>query len=169
MAQQMVWWGHDVRYPSGNLLIQFGMTRSPSPGLTATSCYRMSWENGLIELHGAVASWTPDKDRSGIVFTRDRGLMEIWNGSQPPIPGSEFGRHAPPAERWQAAQSLIRWIASYEQWIHQSLGPEWRMGCWRAIRRLPKGKPWLPPSTAREWWTLASTKTPPRSKQLFAA
>jgi hypothetical protein len=162
LAQQMVWWGHDVRHPDGNLLVRHGMTRRPSPGLTGTSCYALTWEGGLIELHGAVASWvSADVMLPGVVYSRDQGRVALWRSGVPPVPGREFGCHGPADERWRAALPLIRWIAGYESWIDATAGSAWRLGCWRAIRRLPKGKPWLPPGTAREWWEQAATAQQP--------
>jgi hypothetical protein len=162
LAQQMVWWGHDVRHPAGNLLVRYGMTRRPSPGLKGTSCYRLAREGGLIELHGAVASWVSvDGMLPGVVFSRDHGRIALWKGEVPPVPGCEFGSHGPAEERWRAALPLIRWIAGYERWLDATAGSAWRQGCWRAIRRLPKGKPWLPPKAALDWWQQAATAQEP--------
>ncbi len=167
LAQQMVFWGHDVRHPEGNSLVRFGMERSPSPGLTGTSCYSMRWENGRIELHGAVASWTPDLPGDGWIFSRDRARIDLWNGDHPPVPGREHGCGGSPEERWAAFQPFLRWLLGYEQWITLTHGADWRAGCWRALKRLPKGKPWLPPELAVRWWELAATSTPPRPKHLL--
>jgi hypothetical protein len=167
LAQQMVFWGHDVRHPDGNSLVRFGLARSPSPGLTGTSCYSMPWENGRIELHGAVASWTPDHPGNGCIFCRDRARIDLWNGTQPPVPGRQHGSSGSPEERWTGFLPFLRWLIAYETWIYRTHGPEWRTGCWRATKRLPKGKPWLAPELALEWWQLAATSSPPRPKQLL--
>lgn len=167
LAQQMVFWGHDVRHPGGNALVRFGMSRTPSPGLTGTSCYSMPWENGRIELHGAVASWSPSTAGNGCIFSRDRARIDLWKWDRPPIPGREYGTHAPLADRWLAFQPLLRWLIAYEEWVDQTLGTEWRGACWRAIKRLPKGKSWLPPALALQWWRLAATSNPPRPKELL--
>jgi hypothetical protein len=167
LAQQMVFWGHDVRHPDGNSLVRFGMARSPSTGLTGTSCYSMLWESGRIELHGAVASWTPGFPGDGWIFSRDRARLDLWNGDHPPVPGREQGGGGSPEERWAAFQPFLRWLIGYEQWITLTHGADWRAGCWRALKRLPKGKPWLPPELAVRWWELAATSTPPRPKHLL--
>ena len=130
LAQQMVFWGHDVRHPGGNALVRFGMSRTPSPGLTGTSCYSMPWENGRIELHGAVASWSPNAVGNGCIFSRDRARIDLWKWDRPPIPGREYGTHAPLADRWLAFQPLLRWLIAYEEWVDQTLGTEWRGACW---------------------------------------
>ena len=167
LAQQMVFWGHDVRHPAGNALVHFGLGRTPSPGLTGTSCYAMAWEGGLIELHGAVASWTPPTDGTGSIFCRDRARIDLWQGSLPPIPGRQHGESGSPEARLEAFQPFVRWLVVYEQWAAETLGTEWRMACWRAIRKLPKGKAWLPPAPALKWWKLATDSTPPRAKDLL--
>lgn len=167
MAQQMVWWGHDVRHPDGNALLRFGMERKPSPGLTGTSCYSAAWQGGRIELHGAVASWTPGTDAAGCVFSRNCGRIAIWKGREAPIPGREDGEVGSADERWQAARPLMEWLVAYEEWVIEALGASWRSGCWAAVKQLPKGKRWLPPAEALRWWKLAVTSTPPRPRKLM--
>lgn len=167
LAQQMVFWGHDVRHPAGNSLVRFGLSRTPSSGLTGTSCYSMEWEGGLIELHGAVASWTPSAGGTGCMFCRDRGRIDLWRGHVPPVPGKQHGTSGTPELRHEAFLPFLRWLVCYEQWVAENLGSEWRTGCWRAIKKLPKGKPWLPPATALQWWKLAANSNPPRAKNLL--
>lgn len=167
LAQQMVFWGHDVRHADGNALVRFGLQRSPSPGLTGTSCYSMAWENGLVELHGAVASWTAPDAGVGCIFSRNTGRIELWSAERPPVPGRETGASGSTAERWEACQPLLRWLVSYEEWVFATLGEPWRAGTWRALKRLPKSKPWLPPHLALRWWQLAISEMPPRPKSLL--
>jgi hypothetical protein len=169
LAQQMVFWGHDVRHPGGNLLIRHGLKRSPSPGLTGTSCYSMVWEAGLLELHGAVASWSAIHGGKGIVFCRDKRHMGLWHGSQPPVPGRENGSDGAVERRWEAFQPFLRWLISYERWVLEIYGEDWRSKCWRALKRLPKGKSWLPPELALKWWELAAFGEPVRPKKLLQA
>lgn len=88
-------------------------------------------------------------------------------GNEAPVPGVERGETGEAAARWQASLPLIRWILGYERWIHGTQPAEWRDGCWRAIRRLPKGKPWLPPAAALNWWELAAESRAPRPKNLL--
>jgi len=168
LAQQMALWGHDVRHPAGNALVRFGMERSPSLGLTGTSCYSMPWENGRIDLHGAVASWTSLENRPGCVFPRDAGRIQLWRERRPPVPGRDHGTGAPTDERWEAFRPFVRWLVAYETWVFSVLGDAWRTEAHRAITRLPKGKPWLPPSRALAWWHLALTGIPPRAQSLLS-
>jgi hypothetical protein len=166
LAQQMVFWGHDVRHLDGNALVRFGLQRSPSPGLTGTSCYRMPWEGGVIELHGAVASWTPPAGGAGSVFCRDLGRIDLWAEPSPPIPGRERGESGSFVQRWEAFQPFLRWLVTYEMWVSETLGDPWRLACWRANKRLPKGKPWLAPDLALKWWELAAQGNPQRARAM---
>jgi hypothetical protein len=168
LAQQMVLWGHDVRHPEGNALVRFGMDRSPSPGLAGTSCYSQSWEDGRVDLHGAVACWTVPGDHPGCIFPRDSGRLQLWPEQHPPVPGRDRGVTGSPRERWDAFRPLLRWLVAYESWIITTLGPAWRDETHRALQRLPKGKPWLPPALALRWWNLALTGIPPRAKSLLS-
>lgn len=164
LAQQMVLWGHDVMHPGGNALVRFGLQRAVSPGLKGTSCYSMPWQGGLIELHGAVASWTPPAGSTGSLFDRDKKRVLGWYGSRPPVPGRESGLYCDPAELWLALHPLLAWLVGYEEWVLHTLGKEWRTGCWKALGRLPAGKVWLPPEPALEWWKSALCSLPPRPR-----
>jgi hypothetical protein len=168
LAQQMVLWGHDVRHPDGNALVRYGLERRASTGLTGTSCYSMPWENGVVELHGAVASWTAAAGKTGCVFCRDRGRIDLWEAERPPVPGRENGVSGTVADRWKAFQPLLRWLIDYETWVFETLGETWRQNAWRALKKLPKGKVWIPPHLALRWWQLAvETSNPPRPRELL--
>ena len=166
LAQQMVFWGRDVMHPDGNALVRFGFSRNPSTGLQGTSCYAMPWEEGIIELHGAVASWVSHSDCPGCIFCRRRRTILVWNQNDAPIPGEEAGEAAPSEIRWKAFQPFLRWLIAYENWSHQTLGAGWRAANWKALRRLPAGKPWLQPPAALRWWNLALVGNPPRPSVL---
>ena len=168
LAQQMVWWGHDVRHPAGNALVRYGLKRTPSLGLSGTSCYSVLWQDGLVELHGAVASWTAPAGGNGCIYHRDLRRIDLWRGENAPIPGQDFGESGPTDERWQALQPLLTWLIGYEEWVLETLGPGWRAGCARALKKLPMGKPWLPPSKALQWWRLAiQSPCPPRPRDIL--
>lgn len=167
LSQQMVFWGHDVTHPGGNALVRFGLHREPSPGLKGTSCYSMPWKDGRIELHGAVASWTAPVGSMGCLFDRDKKRILGWQESRAPVPGRESGEACEPEALWSALQPMIEWLVGYEEWVGDSLGADWRRGCWRALKRLPAGKTWLPPDLALDWWRSALSSVPPRPKALL--
>ena len=167
LGQQMILWGHDVKHPWGNALTRFGLDRRPSPGLQGTSCYAMAWENGLIELHGAIASWCPPVGACGCSFCRDQGSITLWDRPTPPIPGVETGTSGSPCERWASFQPFLRWLISYEQWIAAEDPADWRERTWRTLKKLPTSRPWLPPALALRWWELALAGHPPRPKSFL--
>lgn len=135
VTQQIVLWGQDVPHEEANLLLKFGLERNPSLGLTGTSCYSMPWQGGRIELHRAVASWTPPPTRTGLIFCRDRGNIALWHNPHAPIPGRERGITGTIEERWLAFQPLLLWMITYEEWIDQTYGNSWLQRCWRNLKR----------------------------------
>lgn len=167
LCQQMVFWGHDVRHPAGNGLVRYGMERLPSPGITGTSCYSQPWENGRIELHGAVASWTSPGESPGCVFNRDHRRILLWNEDHAPVPGRDHGTGGSAADRWAAFQPLLRWLVAYERQAADLFGPAWREANWRSVKKLPRSPAWLPPAAALAWWEAASLGAPPRAKSLL--
>jgi len=168
LAQQMVFWGNDVRHPEGNALTRFGLTRNPSPGLQGTSCYSTDWEGGLLELHGVVVSWTSAGEKPGCLYCRERKFISLWEENDAPVPGADHCLCGTATQRWEAFQPLLCWLVRYEEWISGNLEADWRERGWRAIRKLPKGKQWLPPAQAFSWWTLAMGGAPPRPKNVAA-
>lgn len=166
LGQQMILWGHDVNHPQGNALRRSGLTRTRSPGLQGTSCYSTPWENGSIELHGAVASWTAAGGGRGCIFCREANRIDLWVNDHAPVPGRDNGQGGTVAERWHAFQPFLRWLVAYETWIAGTLEADWRARTWKALRNLPRSKPWLPPAAALQWWRLALLGAPPRPKSL---
>ena len=154
ISQQMILWGHDVKHPKGNLLQRFGMTRQESTGLKGTSCYSMTWEDGCVLLHGALACWFPaDTTRAhGCLFQRTSKRLKLWQSSQAPVPGRDHGQNAAPEVVWQCAQPLLRWLMAYEAWVIRECGMAWRQQTWRSQFSLTKKNPWLPPQEALPWW-----------------
>lgn len=165
LRQQMAFWGHDVRHPEGNWLIQFGMDREPSSGLTGTSCYSAPWEDGRVMLHGAVACWFSDGN-PGTIYCRERQKIELWKANHPPIPGRERGTHGAAAEVWMSFQPLLRWLVRYEEALRSRHGADWRQCTWRCTKALPKSPAWLPPESALAWWRSAAAGNPVRPKSL---
>jgi hypothetical protein len=154
LTQQMILWGHDVKHPQGNILLRFGMERKESTGLKGTSCYSMEWEGGVVQLHGAVASWH-SHDRSnplGCLYARASKRIKLWNEMYAPIPGLDYGTFDDEEKCWEAFQPLLRWLIAYETWVAETLGKEWRHKTWRAQFSLMKKSPWLAPEEALLWW-----------------
>ena len=64
----MFFWGKDAIHPQGNLFLRTGFRKRESTGLQGTSCYRLPWQNGALELHGSHAGWL--NFDGGIFFLR---------------------------------------------------------------------------------------------------
>ena len=155
LAQQMFYWGRDVIHPSGNLLVARGFDRRKSGGLDGTSCYRLRLEGGFVELHGACAGWYPENSgEPGFLYIRKRHRCYLYEGSEPPAPGlydNELLRTSPGAELLERSRHFLDWWLSYEAWIAELNGPDYRNSCHRTFAKLPKSVPWLPPAAALDW------------------
>jgi len=154
LLQQMFFWGRDV-LTGGNLLIQYGFIKLPSPGLKGTSCYRLDYRDGVIELHGACAGWYPHEDnpQPGFLFVRTTGRCTTHHLHEPVIPGhyqpESLSHHT--ASTMSGAQVFAAWLADYEDWIMAHLGSRYRQHCRQMLSRLPKGRAWLPAEQATRW------------------
>jgi hypothetical protein len=174
LRQQMFFWGRDV-LTSGNLLIEFGFTRLPSPGLKGTSCYRQRHLDGVIELHGACAGWYPcvGNSRPGFLFVRTTGRCTAHHLHDPVIPGryqSDKFIHDIDATM-SGAMLFAEWLAEYERWILDRQGADYRNQCRQMLGMLPKGRPWLLAEDAAEWLRTFAQHGPraPRALDLASA
>ncbi len=160
LSQQMFFWGRDVM-SSGNLLIQHGFQRLPSPGHQGTSCYRKSWHEGVIELHGHCAGWYPDAPCGipGFMFVRTRRSSYAHHQNTPVIPGYYHTHQSQVSLETQmhAGRNFSTWLAEYETWIIRQMGLEYREQCFAMFCKLPTSKPWLPPQLALHWWQSLAT------------
>ena len=154
LRQQMVFWGRDVMHERGNLLIAQGFAKAKSAGLQNSSCYRLPWEGGWVELHGACAGWFPENGGEGFLFIRPAGRCHVWRGGSAPVPGEwpaallDGTAHGRVLE---VAVPFLDWWLQSEGWIEELLGISYREACHRHLKRLPKGSPWLPPVAAMNW------------------
>lgn len=85
LNQQMFFWGKDAILPEGNFFVTTGFTKRPSPGIQGTSCYRLPWQGGAIELHGSHAGWLGTD--GGFFFIRPLARCVRWLSPTPPVPG----------------------------------------------------------------------------------
>lgn len=154
LLQQMFFWGRDVM-TGGNLLIQHGFTKRASAGLKGTSCYRLDYRDGVIELHGACAGWYAKEGnpQPGFLFVRTTGRCSTHHLHEPVIPGC----YKPEAllhhtqSTMSGARIFASWLADYEDWIMVSQGDGYRQACRQMLGKLPKGRPWLPAEKATQW------------------
>lgn len=155
IQQLMFFWGQDVLHPAGNHLVAQGFERSPTTGIKGTSCYRLPWQGGHVELYGSVAGWY-GRD-GGFTFIRPKRRCVIWQSSKvTPIPGAwqeEFiDRKATRDQLYEASLPFLDWVLSYEDEVFEKFGPRYREGHIRMYDRIPKNRVWLPPSLALKWF-----------------
>lgn len=150
----MFFWGQDVLRPTGNFLTEQGFTRSPSQGLKGTSCYRLAWQGGDIELYGACAGWYSQS--GGFTFIRPRRRCYLWNSSEEtPTPGAwQKGnlKSATKSELYTAALPFLDWLITYEQAVLARFGGSYRKENFRKYRKVPKAKQWVEPASALQWF-----------------
>lgn len=152
LLQQMFFWGMDVSNPSGNQFLDQGFRRSPSKGLTGTSCYSLAWQSGSVELHGACAGWYCGE--GGFHYERNSGKAFYWGSSSIPIPGcvcaSSLKRFDTVAD-WNLFLPFLQWWLEFERLILDNNGASYRNQCYRKYKSLPKSKAWLSPSEGFLW------------------
>lgn len=173
LAQQMFFWGRDVA-TRDNLLLKFGFEKLPAIHLPGSSCYRLPWNQGLIELHGACAGWYPeaiDSKIPGFLYIRQHGQSYFHRETEPVVPGrfaSARLRSAPLNEHLTASRNFTFWLADYEQWVLSREGRAYRSTCRQLLSNLPAGKPWLPAGQALSWLSRFSMDDPslPRSGRI---
>lgn len=152
MSQQMFFWGRDAVHSDGNIFIRTGFKKRPSTGIQGTSCYRLDWESGGIELHGSYAGWLGEA--GGILFIRPLGRCVRWLQGEAPVPGSW------PRESYDAkanedllamARPFLNWWLSHEAEVARLTEDGYRDVCHRHFRKLPRSKGWLSPDLATRW------------------
>lgn len=138
--------------PSGNLLGAAGFAKRVSEGLQGTSCYRMGWREGIIELHGACAGWY--RKEEGFVFIRPMHRCVGWNSPEPPVPGDwDAGKMITldVDSLRQRMEPFLDWWISYEDEVTDRFGSGYRERCHREFHKAPSSKPWLRPADALRW------------------
>ncbi len=172
LRQQMYFLGRDVLHPSGNLLLRSGFLKRPSEGLKGTSCYRLPWEGGFIDLHGSCAGWYPDAEGPGFIYVRPRSRCFRWMGDAPPVPGKwpvRLLRADDTAALHAAALPFLSWWLAYERAIITAGHGGHRGDCYRGLRRAAGLRQWLPPSEAIGWVEQFRTDLPRLRRPLQAA
>lgn len=150
----MFFWGQDVLRPTGNFLKEQGFERSPSKGSKGTSCYRLNWQGGHVELYGSCAGWYSQE--GGFTFIRPRRRCYLWNSvEETPTPGAwQKGclESATKIELYNAALPFLDWLIAYEHAVLTGFGRSYRRENFRKYRKVPKAKQWVEPSAALQWF-----------------
>jgi hypothetical protein len=116
--QQMWAFGRDATRAGGNLLIHRGFVRTaPAAGVPTSGTYRLVEEGLELELSSVGVRATCSE---GTVFL-DRDPMPRVLANAPPF----------------TLARLMRWLASYETWVEQAAGDQWREASLRQRSRAP--------------------------------
>ena len=86
IGQHLFFWGRDVVHPRGNLLREFGLERYTRRGVTGSSCYTMSYQGDIIELHSMCVG-RYSQDAPSMLYTRQPHECWIYEDDTPPPPG----------------------------------------------------------------------------------
>ena len=154
LKQQMFFWGKDAIHPEGNLFLRTGFEKRESTGLQGTSCYRLPWQKGALELHGSHAGWL--NSDGGIFFLRPLGRCVHWLDHAPPVPGQyPRGRYCAKTnqELYLLAHPFLDWWLDHEAAVLRLAGEGYREACHRQYKRLPRSRAWLRPEQATRWVT----------------
>lgn len=133
LQQQMFFWGQDILRPTGNFLIEQGFSRIATEASKVTSCYRLDWQNGHIELYGACAGWYgPDQ---GFTYIRPRRRCYIWNSrEETPAPDhweKDYLQLGSTSELQANALPFLDWLITYEQAVLGRFGHSYRQELFR--------------------------------------
>ncbi len=136
MNQQCWCWGCDVRRRGGNLLMLHGATRVRPPGgdRRRSTAYHVDVDHdGWAVLWGFGLAVVPARGLPVLLFRFDpeprlvhdaNALRSVWSPAD--LPSHDAARVAP---AWWSALTMFRWIASYEAWVIEHAGADWRRQC----------------------------------------
>ncbi|MCG8347358.1 MAG: hypothetical protein MI924_06205 [Chloroflexales bacterium] len=162
LTQQCWYWGCDVRRPEGNLLMEYGFTRTrPPKGVEGSTMYMLEpapgaqvilWSFGVFFGREGLGGLFLDRFRCEPLLT-DRATLapEIWRTEQLPAQG-----RAGDADRARVAAllgDLLRRVIAYEHTVLAAQGLAYREAC---LARWSRRKLGLPADAlVPAWQTLA--------------
>ena len=153
LGQQLYYWGCDVAYPKHNLLCEFGLKKYKSNGKGSKTCYRMKFQNDIIELHQlCIGRYSTNR----LSFTFTRQYRRCWNyiDSKPPLPGyynKELINTKSTEQIEMSSRKFAEWLYEYEIWISKNTPYSYRQHCFNSFKKIPKSKSWLHPDVALGW------------------
>lgn len=138
LDQQMWCFGRDIVRREGNLLVEHGFVKSPSPPESAApSSYSLrAAPGGEIRLWGfailySSGPWALVLKRGGfspgLVATR-RLPDRVWSLAHLPVPKKPGSEQEIEAARLRLAETFA-WLGSYEAWVRKETGIAYRQSC----------------------------------------
>lgn len=167
--QQMWCWGCDVRRKEGNLLLDYGAKKRPSPNPRYRSCYVFDSKTELVlSLWGwglwiACADWGSlfiGRSRFQLRYTSDVILVpDAW--CKKDLPATDLVLNE---DNFLQVNHLLtralRWIGGYEAWISTQVTSDYRervLAKWPQRRRYKGGIPVA--EMAEQWFQLSVSVT----------
>jgi hypothetical protein len=137
--QQMWCFGQDIRYPEGNLFLEYGFTRErPPEGINAGSNYIWHGEQHQLLMLWGFGLFYSQQPQGGIFLQRfgfHPHFTSDWQQSQQIWSPRDFSLLTLPCcpEEQRTVQNLLvsclLWIISYEEWIEHRCGHAYRHEC----------------------------------------
>ena len=143
--QQLWLWNHDVKHPSGNLLLAYGFTCDCGPvagGTLSSSAYSLSMESGRLMRvceSGMFVTVAPSGPTGSGVYVRRLGFeprrtegVRIDPNSCVPLQATKTRSPISPGEWREACAALsesLFGVAAYEDWVLVHFGISYRRDC----------------------------------------
>lgn len=139
LSNQQLWcWGQDIRFPAGNLLLSYGLTRTRPPVPTAGSSHYQGtfhaatlslWGFGIFCGHPRYGGLFVQRYMWKPVWTpHDRLCPDVWTPEDLP-PLSVPHAFSTRLSAYRLLLLLVRWILRYERWIDDTVGRDYRRAC----------------------------------------
>jgi hypothetical protein len=143
--QQLWLWNHDVRHPSGNLLLAYGFACDCGPvagGTLSSSAYSLGMESGRLMRvceSGMFVTTAPGEPTGSGVYVRRLGFeprrtegVRIDPNSCVPLQATKVRSPVSPGEWREACAALseaLFGVAAYEDWVLVHFGISYRRDC----------------------------------------
>ena len=137
LNQELFLLGRDIQSSRGNLLLEYGCRKEPSPYRGIHSLYTYEFSRRKRIVFGGFGLFCGDNARGGIFLHRkefDVGFRTQANLPRLPWVAAllpQFRRPKDPRERQNAGRLLhemVAWFARYEDWIETRFGHRYRIG-----------------------------------------
>lgn len=141
LHHQCWFFGRDIHYPKGNLLIRYGFERcGAADDQAGSNCYRLCGEEPFeINLWGWGVFF--GNDSLGGIFIKRYDfrprLFAVGKLNVPVFKSEQLPPNRLPREDFEIKRArhltvdFIRWILRYEDWIENECGKSWRRKCLR--------------------------------------
>jgi len=158
LNQQFWCFGKDIEYAGGNLLMRYGMTRQPPPkGRECSSLYQAEVSSKRRLVLRGFGAFYGDDDWGGLFLSRE-AIPQLTSESHLRDPAWTISDLPPMREpeaedrarlRWLLLE-LIDWFRTYEVWVTETVGSEYRR---EAIDRWRRDDRYViePEQIARSW------------------